>query len=103
MSVTGNFVDAATALAWGLVNHVVPHDELLPFTRQLAADIASNDRVAAQAMIGIYDEERDLVDGARVEVELGHFQAWGSEGKSAASEIAARKAAIVARGREQSG
>ena len=30
MSATGNFVDAATALAWGLVNHVVPHDELLP-------------------------------------------------------------------------
>ena len=27
---------------WGLVNHVVPHDELLPFCRQLAADIASN-------------------------------------------------------------
>src|ERR1051326_1398952 len=31
MSITGNYVDAATALAWGLVNHVVPHDELLPF------------------------------------------------------------------------
>ena len=26
MSVTGNYVDAATALVWGLVNHVVPHD-----------------------------------------------------------------------------
>ena len=63
MSVTGNFVDAETALAWGLVNHVVPHDELLPFTRQLAADIASNDRIAARAMIGIYNEERDVVDG----------------------------------------
>ncbi len=31
MSVTGNFVDAPTALGWGLVNHVVPHEELLPF------------------------------------------------------------------------
>ena len=31
MSITGNYVDAETALAWGLVNHVVPHDELLPF------------------------------------------------------------------------
>ena len=32
MSVTGNFVDAADgATTWGLVNHVVPHDELLPF------------------------------------------------------------------------
>src|SRR5262249_37979150 len=40
MSTTGNFVDAQTALAWGLVNHVVAHEELLPFTRALAADIA---------------------------------------------------------------
>ena len=36
MSTTGNFVDAETALAWGLVNHVVPHDELLPFARKLS-------------------------------------------------------------------
>jgi enoyl-CoA hydratase len=28
MSATGNFVDARTALDWGLVNHVVPHAEL---------------------------------------------------------------------------
>ena len=44
MSATGNFVDAQTALDWGLVNHVVPHDDLLPFTRGLAADIVSNDQ-----------------------------------------------------------
>ena len=29
MSITGNFVDAATAQRIGLVNHVVAHDELL--------------------------------------------------------------------------
>ena len=101
MSVTGNFVDAGTALAWGLVNHVVPHDELLPFAHQLAGDIASNDRVAAQAMVGIYNEERDVVDGARVEIESGHYGSWQTEGKGAAANIADRKAAIVARGREQ--
>src|SRR5690606_20981276 len=33
MSTTGNFLDAQTALAWGLVNHVVPHAELLPFAQ----------------------------------------------------------------------
>src|SRR4029077_8049205 len=38
MSVTGNYVDAQTAYEWGLVNHVVAHDELLPFCRTLAAD-----------------------------------------------------------------
>ena len=39
LSLTGNFLDAETALAWGLVNHVVAHDDLLPTCRQLAADI----------------------------------------------------------------
>ena len=37
LSATGNFLDAETALAWGLVNHVVAHDELLPFCRKLAS------------------------------------------------------------------
>ena len=37
MSATGNFVDAATALNWGLVNHVVPHEELLPYCSSSAA------------------------------------------------------------------
>src|SRR5215470_4452958 len=45
MSLTGNYVDATTALQWGLVNHVVPHDQLLPFARGLGADIVSNDQM----------------------------------------------------------
>ena len=50
LSITGNFVDAAEALRIGLVNHVVPHDELLPFTRwSLVDDIAATPR-SAQAL-----------------------------------------------------
>jgi enoyl-CoA hydratase len=56
MSATGNFVDAETALAWGLVNDVVAHDELLPFCRRLAADIASNDQPGVQRLLQTYDE-----------------------------------------------
>ena len=63
MSTTGNFLDAATALTWGLVNHVVPHDELLPFARKLAADIAGVDRRAVRQMLATYDEG-SLRDGA---------------------------------------
>src|ERR671923_1231543 len=39
MSLTGNFIDAREAFALRLVNRVVPHDELLPTARKLAADI----------------------------------------------------------------
>lgn len=41
MSLSGEFVDAPTALAWGLVNEVVPHDELLPRATTLARTMGS--------------------------------------------------------------
>jgi enoyl-CoA hydratase len=54
MSLTGRLVDAAEALRWGLVNHVVPHAELLPFTRGLAADIITTDARAGRALLALY-------------------------------------------------
>ncbi|MEY2882581.1 MAG: hypothetical protein RL490_305, partial [Pseudomonadota bacterium] len=43
LSLTGNFLDAHTAAAWGLVNRVVPAAELLATARALAADMATID------------------------------------------------------------
>jgi enoyl-CoA hydratase/carnithine racemase len=40
MLLTGKLVDAATAADWGLVNRVVPADQLEPETRRLACQIA---------------------------------------------------------------
>ena len=42
MSFTGDALNAAEALACGLVSRVVPHDELLPEANRLAARIAAN-------------------------------------------------------------
>ena len=42
MTFTGDLVDAQTALAWGLVSRVVPHDTLMPEARSLAQRIAAN-------------------------------------------------------------
>jgi enoyl-CoA hydratase/carnithine racemase len=42
MSYTGDAIDAATALQWGLVSQVVPAAELMPAARALAARIAAN-------------------------------------------------------------
>jgi enoyl-CoA hydratase len=41
LSLTGNFLDADTACAWGLVNRVVAPAELMPVARRLALDMAS--------------------------------------------------------------
>lgn len=42
MTFTGDPMDAATALAYGLVSRVVPNDSLMETAQQLAARIASN-------------------------------------------------------------
>jgi enoyl-CoA hydratase len=100
LSVTGNFLDADTALAWGLVNHVVPHDELLPFARKLAADIAGVDRAAVQRMLATYDEGA-LLDGAgawALEAEVS--DTW-LEGGLDPAVVEANRQKVVARGRTQ--
>lgn len=42
LMLTGRVIDAHQALAWNLVSHVVPHDELLPFAREIAQEIAQH-------------------------------------------------------------
>ena len=56
MSFTGNFLSAEEALHFGLVNHVVPHEQLLPFTRALAADIIGNDQAGVGQIRRTYAE-----------------------------------------------
>jgi enoyl-CoA hydratase len=92
MSVTGTFVDAGDALRLGLVNHVVPHDELLPFTLQLAACVPAN--AVVSEMLGLYARGQDLTLAGALAAEtaasvgrtydLEAFTAAGS--KTAASQ-----------------
>ena len=67
MSITGNFVDAATALTIGLVNHVVAHDELRPFAARLAADIAATPAVGE--VLSLYARGEDLSLAAALDLE----------------------------------
>jgi enoyl-CoA hydratase len=103
MSVTGNFIDAATALAWGLVNHVVPHDELLPFTVQLARDVASNDPAGVRNVLATYREEERVTDHDTRRIELRRSQDWLASQRGVADEVAKRREAVMARGRAQQG
>ncbi len=100
MSTTGNFVDAPTALAWGLVNHVVPHDELVPFCRSLAADIASNDQAGVRRMLATYDEGALLTGAGAWDLEAAVSKEWQAGGLDPAA-IEERRKAVIARGRSQ--
>ena len=48
MTMTGDAIDAARALAWGLVSEVLEPDALLPRALELAATIASRPPIAAE-------------------------------------------------------
>ncbi|HEU5306587.1 MAG TPA: enoyl-CoA hydratase [Acidimicrobiia bacterium] len=103
MSVTGNFLDARTALVWGLVNHVVEHDELLPFARHLALDVASNDSAGVRNVLGTYREQERVTDQQTRRIELRRSQEWLASQSGVADEVANRRDAIMARGRAQQG
>jgi enoyl-CoA hydratase len=100
LSATGNFLDAPTALAWGLVNHVVPHEELLPFARRLAADVAGVDARAVRRILRTYDEGA-LVDGSGAWALEGRVAAAWQQGGLDPATIEANRQAVVARGRQQ--
>jgi enoyl-CoA hydratase len=56
MSLSGNFIDASTALAWGLVNEVVPADELMTRAKALATDVASVEQPMVRQYKRLIDE-----------------------------------------------
>lgn len=100
MSYTGNFIDAATARAWGLVLDVLPPDELLPYCRKLAADIASCDRAT------LADIRRAINGGLETTLEAG-LELEGRLSQAATlrmdrAAFAATRAAVMSRGKEQS-
>lgn len=102
MSATGNYIDADTALAWGLVNHVVAHDQLLPTCLQLAADIASNDPDAVRQLLATYDDAAAVSLGDGWALEAERSRAWARE-RLTPGAVEARRQAVLDRGRAQQG
>lgn len=101
MSATGNFVDAGTALAWGLVNHVVAHAELLPFCVDLGRAIASNDGAAVRRVLATYQAVHDAGPAQGWALEAQVSADWLKNGAGTSEEVERRRLAIVERGRSQ--
>jgi enoyl-CoA hydratase len=90
LSITGNFVDAREALRVGLVNHVVAHDELMPFTRALVDDIAPTAAVGDVLDLYRRGEGLSLADALALEAAHAATQrvdpaAFGAAGAAAAA------------------
>ena len=79
MIMTAGMIDAQTALSYGLVNHVVTQEELLPLAEKIAGKIIKNSSVAiAKAIDAINANYKDGING--FEVEVKHFgDCFGTE------------------------
>jgi enoyl-CoA hydratase len=71
LNLTGDFIDARTAEAWGLVDKVVAREELLAAAVELGGTIASRSPYAAAALRELARTTRDLTleEGLRREAD----------------------------------
>ena len=87
LSFTGNFLSADLAYEWGLVNRVVPPEELMPTCRKLASDMLGCVPSALQTYKRMMEKgfSLSLSDGMMLEKEIN-----GAFGRAASEEIGSR-------------
>jgi len=99
ISFTGNFIDARTAEAWGLVNRVVPPEELLPMARKLAADMATCVPHVLRGYKRLIDQGLRMPLGEALAFELE--RAVASAAEMTAATLGQRRGGVLERGRGQ--
>jgi len=99
LSLTGNFLDATTATAWGLVNRVVAPADLMATATALAADMATIDPVFSAAYKRLIGDGYAVSfgDGMAIEAE----RSTAANGQVSAAAVEAARGAVQARGRTQ--
>jgi enoyl-CoA hydratase len=99
MSLTGDYLSAADALRAGLVTEVVPHDELLPTARRVAASIVGNNQKAVRALLASYHRIDAEQTDAGLWIEAMSAKQWMNS--ATGNDIAANRDAVLQRGRAQ--
>lgn len=99
LSFTGNFLDADTALAWGLVNHVTAPDDLLPLAQRLAGDMAQIEPDFLARYKALIDEgyAASFADGLAMESQ----RSTAANAAVRPEEVEARRLAVQERGQGQ--
>ncbi|GAT02762.1 enoyl-CoA hydratase [Mycolicibacterium fortuitum] len=99
MSLTGDYLSASEALRAGLVTEVVPHDELLPTARRVAASIVANNQAAVRALLASYHRIDESQTNQGLWIEAVSAREWmaGASG----DDIAASRGSVIERGRSQ--
>ncbi|WP_374570556.1 enoyl-CoA hydratase [Phenylobacterium sp.] len=99
LSLTGNFLDAATALDWGMVNRVVAPGELMEAAMGLARDMSQVEPDMLAELKAMIDDGYALAFGEGLALEDTRSRAHN---KAVSPQmVEARRAGILARGRTQ--
>lgn len=99
MSFTGRFIDAATALDWGLVSRVVPQSQLLPEALALAESMAFVDPAFIREYRQLMETGASLPLRDALEYERVCSTAYNAF--VTPEDIEHRRAGVMARGRAQ--
>jgi enoyl-CoA hydratase len=99
MSLTGNYLSARDAERMGLVNHVVPREQVLSAAREIAAQIAGANQEIVRQMKQLYEltSRATLQDAIRIEQDS--FRAFNRKAKF--DDFDNRREAVMQRGRSQ--
>jgi enoyl-CoA hydratase len=101
MTFTGDFIDAHTACAWGLVVEVVPHESLLSRAREMASTIAGIPAESVREVRRMYEEIGAMAGKEAWRAESQASRQW-MENRFDQSRLAREREGIIARGRSQS-
>ena len=97
LSLTGNWVGAEQAAAWGFVNHVVPAGQLLDEARRMAGDMLSCVPEMLVRYKAIIDDGFALPFGEGMQLEKARSREFNAD--VGAEAIEARREAVRARNR----
>lgn len=99
LCLSGNFIDAATAVRWGVVADVVPHDELIDRAVGLATDIAGNDQRAVRRTLAHFRELAGITGRPGMALVDQAMDGWNDEFQP--SDVADRTTRVMERSRAQ--
>ncbi len=90
---TGDMMDAETAARWGLINKVVPKEQLLDTAYSYAKKIAANAPLAVQAAkeLAVRSREMDRVTGLRFEAVINRMLSMTEDAKEGPAAFAAKR------------
>jgi len=93
MLLTGDAIDAKTALHYGLINKVVPKEQLMDTARAYAKKIAANAPLAVQAAkeMAVRSREMDRTTGLRFEAVINRMLQFTEDAKEGPAAFAEKR------------